>query len=91
MLSPAKALPLACLVVGEDTGTADGLRARLAEANVLSYRVVWFERDDTGSSIPPAIRRKPPHAWRPDLPTIAGWWSGRGHRGATRSAASAAL
>ena len=35
-----------CLVVGEDLGTLPyGLRERLEAANVLSYRVLWFERN----------------------------------------------
>lgn len=65
-----------CLVVGEDLGTVpEGLSAALAEASILSYGVLWFERDGD------AIRR--PADWRPlvaacvsthDLPTLAGWW-----------------
>jgi glycogen operon protein len=67
-----------CLVVGEDLGTVpDGLRPRLEAARVLSYRVLWFERDhDT---------LRPPAHWPAlatacvsthDLPTLAGWWDG---------------
>ena len=65
-----------CLVVGEDLGTVpDGLRPKLEAARVLSYRVLWFERDhDT---------LRPPAHWPAlatacvsthDLPTLAGWW-----------------
>jgi 4-alpha-glucanotransferase len=67
-----------CLVVGEDLGTVpEGLRERLAAADVLSYRILWFERE--GSAF------KPPSLYPPkaaacisthDLPTIAGWWAG---------------
>ena len=65
-----------CLVVGEDLGTVPpGLREELAAANVLSYRVLWFEREGEGF-IPPA--RWPALAAgcvsTHDLPTLAGWW-----------------
>jgi 4-alpha-glucanotransferase len=60
-------------IVGEDLGTVDdGVREKLAEYAVLSYRLLWFEE------------RKPEHYPRlalaavstHDLPTIAGLWSG---------------
>ena len=36
-----------CLMIGEDLGgVPDGLRECLAEANILSNRVLSFERDD---------------------------------------------
>jgi glycogen operon protein len=67
-----------CFVVGEDLGTVpEGFRDRLAKANVLSYRVLWFERDGTGF-IPPkhypaqAVACVSTH----DLPTLAGWRDG---------------
>lgn len=67
-----------CVVVGEDLGTVPaGFREVLAGANVLSYRVLWFERD-AGDFRPPA--RWPALAAAcistHDLPTLAGWWSG---------------
>jgi glycogen operon protein len=67
-----------CLVVGEDLGTVPpGLRPELAAAEVLSYRVLWFERDAEGF-IPPV--RWPARAAAcvstHDLPTLAGWWAG---------------
>ncbi len=35
-----------CLVIGEDLGTVpEGLRPRLAAAQILSCKVLWFERD----------------------------------------------
>lgn len=67
-----------CLVVGEDLGTVpEGIGEGLREAGVLSYRVLWFERE--GSDFrPPASY--PEHAAAcvstHDLPTLAGWWSG---------------
>jgi glycogen operon protein len=67
-----------CLVVGEDLGTvAPDLRGKLAEAAILSYRVLWFEREGAGFV--------PPHAWPAratacvsthDLATLAGFWTG---------------
>ena len=68
-----------CLVVGEDLGTVPpGLRERLAEANLLSYRVLTFEREADGRFIPPADY--PRLAWAcvatHDLPPLAGWWRG---------------
>ena len=67
-----------CMVVGEDLGTVpDGLRETLAAANVLSYRVLWFEREGQ-NFIPPA--RYPAQAVAcistHDLPTLAGWQEG---------------
>jgi malto-oligosyltrehalose trehalohydrolase/4-alpha-glucanotransferase len=70
-----------CLVVGEDLGTVpEGFRERMAEANILSYRVLFFEQDGaTGDFLPPqaypysALAVVGSH----DLPTLRGWWEGR--------------
>jgi 4-alpha-glucanotransferase len=70
-----------CLVVGEDLGTVpDGFRERMSEANILSYRVLFFEQDiHTRAFVPPgnyprlAVAVSGSH----DLPTIRGWWDGR--------------
>jgi glycogen operon protein len=69
----------ACMIVGEDLGTIpDGLREALAAANILSYRVLWFERD--GIAFKPsatyprlALACLASH----DLPTFMGWRQGR--------------
>ena len=67
-----------CLVVGEDLGTApEGFHDTLEKAAVLSYRVVWFERDGEAFRPPQAY----PHlaaacVTTHDLPTLAGWWAG---------------
>jgi glycogen operon protein len=67
-----------CLVVGEDLGTVpEGMSEELAASNILSYKVLWFERQDG--------RIRPPTEWRRlaaacvsthDLATLAGWWQG---------------
>ena len=70
-----------CLVVGEDLGTVpEGFRERMAEANILSYRVLFFEQEpETGTFLPPnaypelALATVGSH----DLPTLRGWWEGR--------------
>lgn len=69
-----------CLVIGEDLGTVpDEVRAAMAEYGILSYRLLYFEREWDGWF------RAPPHFPREalisvsthDLPTLAGWWRGR--------------
>jgi malto-oligosyltrehalose trehalohydrolase/4-alpha-glucanotransferase len=70
-----------CLVVGEDLGTVpEGFRERMAEANILSYRVLYFEqKPETGAFLPPtaypalALAVVGSH----DLPTLRGWWEER--------------
>ena len=70
-----------CLVVGEDLGTVpEGFREKMAAANVLSYRVLFFEQDwDKGTFLPPeryprlALAVTGSH----DLPTLHAWWEGR--------------
>ncbi len=67
-----------CLIIGEDLGTVpEGFRETMAEAHVLSYRVLPFERNDDGF--------KPPESYPPlslacaathDLPPLQGWWQG---------------
>lgn len=61
------------VIVGEDLGTVEeGVRERLAECAILSYRLLWFE--------PGAPETYPVHALTAisthDLPTVAGLWSG---------------
>jgi 4-alpha-glucanotransferase len=64
-----------CLVVGEDLGTVPaGFRQRMALARILSYRVLFFEKDEAGF-IPPS--RYPAMsvavAGSHDLPTLKAW------------------
>jgi len=67
-----------CIVVGEDLGTVpEGFRERMTAANVLSYRVLFFERDDHGLVAPDdypelALAVFSSH----DLPTLRAWWEG---------------
>ena len=68
-----------CLVIGEDLGTvSDELRRKLSEAEVLSYRLLLFEREGDGAfKAPAAYPRRALAAWSThDLPTFAGWWQG---------------
>jgi (1->4)-alpha-D-glucan 1-alpha-D-glucosylmutase len=68
-----------CLVIGEDLGTVpDEVRAGLAEAGVLSYRLLYFERNPGGDFKSPAEypAQAIVAATTHDLPTLAGWWSG---------------
>jgi 4-alpha-glucanotransferase len=69
-----------CAVVGEDLGTVpSGFRETMQAANVLSYRVVAFERNWGGGFIAPrdypalAAASAATH----DLPTLKGFWLGR--------------
>ncbi len=66
-----------CIVVGEDLGTVpEGLRERLAGVDILSYRVLWFERGDSGFAAPSRYPAKAVACVSThDLPTIAGWWN----------------
>ncbi|MET3915640.1 (1-_4)-alpha-D-glucan 1-alpha-D-glucosylmutase [Variovorax sp. OAS795] len=68
-----------CMVVGEDLGTVeDAMREALARADVLSYRLLYFEKQQGGGFTPPenypaaALVAISTH----DLATLAGWWSG---------------
>ena len=66
-----------CLVIGEDLGTVPaGLRERLAEVAILSYRVLFFELDEqtgdfrSGADYPVLALTV---AGNHDLPTVTGW------------------
>ena len=67
------------IVIGEDLGTVpEGFRPKLDRRHILGMRVMPFEAEGT--------RLKPPASYDAaaavmtgthDLPTIAGWWTGR--------------
>jgi 4-alpha-glucanotransferase len=60
-------------IVGEDLGTLEeGVREKLAERNVLSYRLLWFESAAPANYPRLSLAAVSTH----DLPTIAGLWSG---------------
>ncbi len=68
-----------CLVIGEDLGTVPaGLRERLRDEAIFSYRLLCFEKDEAGGFKPPG--EYPPLALvssgTHDLPTLRGWWTG---------------
>lgn len=67
------------VIIGEDMGTVPAdFRPRMDAAGVLGMRVLWFERD-WGLFVEPsrwprtAVALTTTH----DLPTVAGWWTGR--------------
>jgi 4-alpha-glucanotransferase len=70
-----------CLVVGEDLGTVpEGFRERMAAANILSYRVLFFEKaENSDDFLPPSVYPSLALAviGSHDLPTLRGWWEGR--------------
>jgi 4-alpha-glucanotransferase len=69
-----------CLVIGEDLGTLpDGFQDKMRAAGLLSYCLLYFERDHHGRFKPPshypadALVSLGTH----DLPTVWGFWSRR--------------
>ncbi|HEY1740558.1 MAG TPA: 4-alpha-glucanotransferase, partial [Acidimicrobiia bacterium] len=59
-------------VVGEDLGTVeDSVRAAMADHDVLSYRLLWFEEHEPPQWPVAALGAVTTH----DLPTVAGLWS----------------
>ncbi len=61
------------VVVGEDLGTVEpGVRDVLAEAGVLSTRLLWFEDEPPAAWPRQAMAAITTH----DLPTVAGVWTG---------------
>ena len=68
------------IIVAEDLGTVpEGFQDRLQDAGIAGMRVLWFERDQTGGFINPGhwTRQAAAMTTTHDLPTVAGWWTGR--------------
>lgn len=76
------------LVIGENLGTPPrGFNQRLFKKGIFGTSVLWFERKAaTADKRDVAAGFNPPENWSPkavatstthDLPTVAGWWSGR--------------
>nr|WP_255548442.1 4-alpha-glucanotransferase [Luteibacter sp. dw_328] len=68
------------IVIGEDLGTVPAdFRQAIGDKGVLGIRVLWFERAADGGFVSPlewsekAMATTSTH----DVPTVAGWWSGR--------------
>jgi len=60
-------------VVGEDLGTVEeSARDKLSAHNILSYRLLWFEKNHPRTYPREALAAVTTH----DLPTIAGLWTG---------------
>jgi 4-alpha-glucanotransferase len=65
-----------CLIIGEDLGTVpEGFRERMAAENILSTRILYFERQDGRFRRPgdyPVCAAVAPSTH--DLPTLRGFW-----------------
>jgi len=78
-LTALKSVHNGCVIVGEDLGTLpSGLRERLMEKGIFSYRLFYFEQDQRGKQL--SFREYPRTALvsisTHDLPTLDGFWSG---------------
>ncbi|SEV88261.1 4-alpha-glucanotransferase [Luteibacter sp. 329MFSha] len=68
------------IVIGEDLGTVPSdFRGTIGEKGLLGIRVLWFERAADGGFIAPTEWSREAMATTSthDVPTVAGWWSGR--------------
>jgi 4-alpha-glucanotransferase len=68
------------MVVGEDLGTVTpAIQRKLEDAGLLSYRLLFFERDSGGGfQLPHQFPRQAlVSATTHDLPTLKGYWAGR--------------
>ena len=74
-ITAAESRKAKCAVIGEDLGTVpDGLRHRLSEAGMLSYRVLWFEQDELKFHPPQSYPRQAAACLSShDLAPFKGW------------------
>ncbi len=69
-----------CVVIGEDLGTVpQGFDQIMADAGLLSYKVLFFERWESGLYKRPDLYPEQSMATvsTHDLHTLVGWWTGR--------------
>ncbi len=69
-----------CVVVGEDLGTTpDGFGDLMAAAGLLSYKVLYFERWESGLFQRPEMypEQSMVTVSTHDMPTLPGWWTER--------------
>lgn len=69
-----------CVVIGEDLGTVpDGFGEIMHAAGLLSYKVLFIERWESGLFKRPELYSDQSMVTvsTHDLPTLAGWWTGR--------------
>jgi len=66
------------LVIAEDLGTGpEGFSEAIMESGILSYRVLWFEREGSAFKRPASYPRSALAVFTThDLPTFRGWWRG---------------
>ncbi len=80
-VSATESVRAKCLAIGEDLGTVpDGLRDRLSQANILSYRVLWFEQDEARFHPPESYPRSAAVCLSShDLAPFKGWRASANH------------
>jgi glycogen debranching enzyme len=80
-ITAAESIRAKCLVIGEDLGTVpEGLRDRLSQANILSYRVLWFEQDEARFQPPESYPRSAAVCLSShDLAPFKGWRESASH------------
>ena len=68
-----------CVIIGEDLGVVpDEFRSAIAEANIFSNKVFYFEKEFDGNFRRPEYYQKHALAMvnNHDVPTLVSWWNG---------------